>query len=354
MIERISLSLLACLLVISGAACNLTDPGPIGERDSDTDDVHSEDTSPTDTATDDSATADGDSSQSDDDGSVGDSSADDTAADAACGSNCTAFGEHTDAACVDGVCERSCEAGWSDEDGDWLTDSPSSDSNGCEAVCEPSDNGTEVCDGQDNDCDGEVDENVGSWYHDGDGDGFGSDDDSVQSCERPSPSHVSASGDCDDSNPEVNPNATEGCTNQGCTNCNGLDDNCDGTVDETCPCDFQGISEGVCADSTIDAAGECQTPPDYSGSSEQQCNDGADNDCDGSTDCQDSDCSCPPGTRCSSSGECVESNCKNDLDDDQDGVPDCADPDCEGYVCSDAQIITQCCNANGTCAETGC
>jgi hypothetical protein len=45
----------------------------------------------------------------------------------------------------------------------------------------------EQCDGLDNDCDGEIDEDLGSvWYTDADGDGYGADDESVESCDPPS------------------------------------------------------------------------------------------------------------------------------------------------------------------------
>jgi hypothetical protein len=84
----------------------------------------------------------------------------------------------------------------------------------------------EVCDGADNDCDGEVDEGVTvSWYSDADGDGYGVGDVQV-GCEVPAGGAVSA-GDCDDADASVHPDATEHCAD-------GRDDDCDGATDETC------------------------------------------------------------------------------------------------------------------------
>jgi hypothetical protein len=82
------------------------------------------------------------------------------------------------------------------------------------------------------------------------------------------------------------------------------------------------------------------------------CGDGADNDCDGSTDCVDSDCSTATGCEdCSNGsdddgdglvdcedGDCVADfpcyeDCFNGSDDDLDGLADCADDDCWGGTC---------------------
>ena len=86
----------------------------------------------------------------------------------------------------------------------------------------------EICDLLDNDCDGEVDEDTAEdalyWYIDLDGDGFGDDSTLVRSCEA-LPERVQQGGDCDDTNPFVNPAANEVCDEP-------IDEDCDGEVDE--------------------------------------------------------------------------------------------------------------------------
>lgn len=83
---------------------------------------------------------------------------------------------------------------------------------------------TEICDGVDNDCDGEIDEGVlNMYYHDADSDGYGDSTDSILSCTSPA-SYVSNSSDCNDASANVRPGATEIC--------DGVDNDCDGSVDE--------------------------------------------------------------------------------------------------------------------------
>ena len=82
----------------------------------------------------------------------------------------------------------------------------------------------EICDEQDNNCDGEIDEGVGElWYADEDFDGFGNIETSITACSAPT-GYVVNSSDCDDADPTTNPSAFEICDEQ--------DNDCDGTVDE--------------------------------------------------------------------------------------------------------------------------
>jgi len=80
------------------------------------------------------------------------------------------------------------------------------------------------CDALDNDCDGEVDEGTKStFYADSDGDTYGDPGVTQLDCSAPG-GYVADNSDCDDTDIQVYPGATEIC--------NGIDDNCDGTIDE--------------------------------------------------------------------------------------------------------------------------
>jgi hypothetical protein len=69
----------------------------------------------------------------------------------------------------------------------------------------------EVCDGIDNDCDDEIDEGAGRfWFRDADGDNHGNPDISVQACARPD-GYVSVDDDCDDSTELRYPGRPEVC-----------------------------------------------------------------------------------------------------------------------------------------------
>ena len=82
----------------------------------------------------------------------------------------------------------------------------------------------EACDDIDNDCDGEIDEDLKSiWYLDADGDGFGNDVTATEACDAPS-DYVLEAGDCDDADVNSYPEAPE--------RCDEADNDCDGDVDE--------------------------------------------------------------------------------------------------------------------------
>lgn len=74
--------------------------------------------------------------------------------------------------------------------------------------------------------------------------------------------------DCDDTNPAVNPNASENCWD-------GIDNNCDGAADSQNPCECPSFEGDVFNSSQWDCS---------------LCQDGMDNDCDGDVDYSDSGC----------------------------------------------------------------
>ena len=127
---------------------------------------------------------------------------------------------------------------------------------------------SEECDGLDNDCDGTLDngQTTTAWYQDGDGDGYGDTDVTVESCGQPV-GYAEADGDCDDADTAYHPGATE----DDCTDPN--DYNCDGSVGYA---DADGDRYPACLECDDSSA------TTYPGA-EETCN-GVDDDCDGDTD----------------------------------------------------------------------
>ncbi|RME23582.1 MAG: MYXO-CTERM sorting domain-containing protein, partial [Deltaproteobacteria bacterium] len=90
--------------------------------------------------------------------------------------------------------------------------------------------------------------------------------------------------DCDDSNADINPGAAESCDD-------GVDNDCDGDTDlddaDCAACedsDGDGYQDAACGGSDCDDSNELINP-----AAEEDCTDGADNDCDGLTDFDDSE-----------------------------------------------------------------
>ncbi len=147
----------------------------------------------------------------------------------------------------------------------------------------------EVCNGIDDNCDGDTDEGVSTTlFQDSDGDGYGSVE--VQGCEETS-ELVAEGGDCDETDAEVNPGATE--------ECNEVDDDCDGDVDE-------------------DAGETWYTDGDYDGYGDP---DSGVRDCEepsgavaNGDDCDDSSAASYPGAEDTCDGE--DNDCDGDVDED--------------------------------------
>jgi hypothetical protein len=230
----------------------------------------------------------------------------------------------------------------------------------------------ELCDEKDNDCDGITDEDLSElvFYRDLDGDGYGTLEDEIIDC-APVPGYVVEGTDCNDSDASIWPGRSEAC--------NGIDDNCDGVIDETHPvdpyyedADSDGFGAGdpvyACAapdgwvldDQDCDDTDFFVNPSIYA-----DCEDGRDEDCDGEIDeGPDStfyrdfdgdgygdaaatvvDCAPPDGYVWDAS-DCDDGNrevhpdhrevCSDVVDNDCDGLGDDEDPDCDcpdhGYV----------------------
>jgi hypothetical protein len=281
-----------------------------------------------------------------------------------CAQQCSAQGDHATPTCTDGECGFDCESGWVDVNGDA--------SDGCESECSPTNGGVEICDGRDNNCDGQVDgadaAEAQTYFRDADNDGYGDSSDTVRACGAPV-GYVADDTDCDDTDAATNPGADEVCDGT-------IDDNCDGSVDEQCPCTNGqtqpcGTDVGTCQQGTQTCingqwALECRG----SMSAEAEACDDLDNDCDSQIDedFADKGSACTVGQgECSATGsyvctqdgtgtECsatagtpaASETCSDGLDNDCNGLVDdgCRcdyNGDSDG-VCADGVVDT-----NGVC-----
>ncbi len=186
--------------------------------------------------------------------------------------------------------------------------------------------GVEACGGEDEDCDGFVDEagalGEATWYADADDDGYGDPATSLDDCDAPI-GYLADATDCDDTDGDVHPGAVESC--------NDVDDDCDDAVDEA-----GALGESTWyADDDDDGYGDasttaeaCDVPAGYLADA---------------TDCDDTDADVHPGA----------TEACNDVDDDCDDAVDeagalgestwYADDDDDGY--GDASTTTEACDA---------
>jgi Putative metal-binding motif/FG-GAP-like repeat len=180
----------------------------------------------------------------------------------------------------------------SDIDGDGVPDDE--DCNSSDGSVYPG--AEEICDGVDNNCDGQVDEGVTTtWYQDNDGDGFGDAAMTADSCEA-SEGYVSNSLDCEDANEFVYPGVDE--------ECDGIDNDCNGLIDDntgsTWYADADGDGHGDAASSTlscdapeghVESDDDCDDTDErfHPGALERDCADPNDYNCDGSVGRADAD-----------------------------------------------------------------
>ena len=172
--------------------------------------------------------------------------------------------------------------------------------------------GTEVCDGVDGDCDGQVDE--GTPCADDDGDGFSED-----------------GGDCDDGDPLLSPTATE--------TCDGIDADCDGIVDDgtscydddgDCFCEVFPCVGGANAACGLILGGDCNDDDPTILPGGVETDDGVDQDCDGVVDDGLFDDDLDGDGYTEAGGDCDDNDA--DVGPAQDEDCDGADQDCDGVI----------------------
>jgi PGF-pre-PGF domain-containing protein len=212
---------------------------------------------------------------------------------------------------ADNNCDGNVDEGF-DSDGDGYTIC-GGDCDDTNANVKPG--ATEVCDEMDNNCDSNVDEGVKSiYYQDADGDGYGNPFLTTQACSAPL-GYISNNTDCNDANASIYPSAAEVCGD-------GIDQNCDG-VDMECSCadgDGDGYSDITCGGSDCNDANASINPE-----ADETPYDGIDQDCDGhdlvdwdgdgynySLDCNDTDAGVNPGVNETCDGE--DNDCDGEID----------------------------------------
>ncbi len=129
----------------------------------------------------------------------------------------------------------------------------------------------EVCDGVDNDCDGEVDDNpadLGTWSGDDDGDGYGEAADVVEACEAPE-GYVADGTDCDDGLAAVHPDAAEAdCTDPVDYNCDGSVGHADADADGAAACEDCDDTDAARSPAFAEVCDEADTDEDCSGAAD--------------------------------------------------------------------------------------
>ena len=182
----------------------------------------------------------------------------------------------------------------------------------------------EICDSLDNDCDGEEDEDQG-----------------ITNC---------GLGNCNHDQPNCVDGLLQECDPfEGAVFevCNGEDDDCDGDIDEGLGQEFVTCGEGVCEHTESDCEGTIPDCDPFEGASQETC-DGLDNDCDGDVDEDIDDITCGLGECAHTIPGCI-GGVDQTCDPNEGATPeicDGLDNDCDGLV--DEGF------GNWTCGDNGC
>ena len=179
----------------------------------------------------------------------------------------------------------------------------------------------EVCNDEDDDCDGHVDEDVQTAYYvDADGDGRGAPGTPMYACAAPT-GYAPSDDDCDDACATCFPGGTE--------TCNGRDDDCDATVDDGVATSFYRDADGDGYGLVGMTMASCAPPDGYATIA---------------GDCNDADMSIRPG---------IAEICDGTIDHNCNGVPDPVDCMCTNGAtqpCSGGTDVGPCNRGLQTCS----
>ena len=202
----------------------------------------------------------------------------------------------------------------------------------------------ELCDGLDNDCDDEIDEDAvdaETFYADADADGFGDAAVAVAACEA-SAGLVLDATDCDDSDAGVNPGATEVCDDA------DTDEDCSGSADDA----DDGVDTASFGTFFTDGDGDGYGDPSTAADSCDPASDQVDDD----TDCDDTDAAIHPAAAEICDDADVDEDCDGLIDDADDSVDATTlasfytDADSDGYG-DPATAAAQCDGASDQVAD---